>query len=559
MERLARFREQLAETFGRLSLPQKVGLAAVSLLTIAALLWITLSATGEPHRTLYSDLTEETASKIVAELEAQQIPYELRGPTTITVPRDRLYDARLHLAGVGLPDEEGAGYELFDEAEFGMTSFTQKVNYQRALENELARTIRSIASVRAARVHLVMPEDALFEDEQKDPTASVVLSLRAGRAPEEAQIRSIRYLVASAVEGLDPSQVTLVDDNGSLLARGSGDMAMDGGGSHYEMGRKLEDDLERRLKTLLAPLVGPEHVRISVNAEIDTAQVRETSEEYDPEKTAVRSEKRSEETRLQGGDQAAGAPGAATNLPGRQNAQVGAETSSSTVADEVVNYEVSKKVRSVTQTGFGIKRLSVAVVLDEGLEKAAGAAGGKGEEAQEGEEGEEAEEGEDAAAAAAVAALPSQERVEALVKSAIGFDAERGDQVQVAYETFRPLNVSGEPEPAWYLAPDFLLVLARYLVLLALGLALLLFVVRPIVAALRGEDKEEVEEADVEFVGRTVAELEAEYGEIEAEFSPAGELSEHYEQLRAEVMELGQSDVDKTGQVIRQWIRMDNA
>jgi flagellar M-ring protein FliF len=551
MERLKAIKEQLQTVFGDMSLAQRISLGVAVAVVLGGLGWVIMSATEVEYRTLYSDVSEETAAKMTEALRKQGIPYKLENPTTIAVPREQVYEARLYVAGLGLTDANGSGYELFDESDFGMTAFTQKINYKRALENELARTIRHLETVKEVRVHLVLPEEALFRDEQEEPTASVVLTLANGRAPGDDQIDSIRYLVASAVEGLEPEQVTVVDNTGRLLARPDGDGLLAGAGAagSLEASRNVENDLEERIVDLLAPMVGRDHLRAKVRVELDTAQVTETAEIFDPEATAVRSEQRSEETSNNGNNIAAGVPGIGSNLPGRDGAGPGGTAgNASQRTDERVNYEVSKTVRQVTNAGFTIKRLSVAVLVDEAAASGAPVAEGD-EEAAEGDE-----------AAAAVAAALTPERVESLVKGAVGFDDARGDTLQVSFESFRGADLASADPLPWYQEPELVVPAVRYLALVLLALVLGFLVMRPLMRVFEKPtdaavaSSSEALEVDAEVVGQRVGDLTDAFGEDEL---AQLETESPYAKLRAEIIELGKSDIDRTGQVIRQWIRAD--
>lgn len=540
MERLTKLRETIQGLWSQLNRWQRISLGVVTLVCVVGFGWLLTSAMEPTWRTLYSDLPEQTASQIAEELKKQQIPYRLDGPDTISVPQEQLYDARLHIAGLGLTDASGAGYELFDEADFGMTAFTQKVNYKRALENELGRTIRALDSVRDVRVHLVIPSDKLFKDEQKNPSASVALTLKPGKAPGDDQIQSMRFLVSSAVEGLEADQVTIVDQRGKLLARPRGAMADAGGGSSdvFEHARKVEAELEERVSELLAPMVGRERLRAKVHVELDNQNITETAETYDPEKTAVRSEQLTEETTTDGTQVASGTPGIASNLPGKEGgAAVGQANAANQKSSELTNYEVSKTIRQTTQLGWTIKRVSVAVLLDESTQGAAAAPA------------------EDGAKKEAPAKIDAK-AVESLVAGAIGFNAARGDTLEVSFAQFRDEGAF-EELPLWQ-QPEVIAPALRYSTVALLGFLFFLFVVRPFTKALgvAKRDEEEDEDGtprsiDVEVVGKTVAELELEMaGEL-----MAPEEEQAYAELRAEVLEQGRNDIDRTAMVLRQWIR----
>lgn len=540
MSRLENFREQLQRTTDQFSTRQKIGILVAAALTFGALIWIVTSASAPTYRTLYADLNEETAGKIIEELEAQQIPYELQSPTSIAVPQEELYRARLHLAGMGLPAGEGKGYELFDEAEFGMTAFTQKVNYQRALEHELSQTIKAMRPIKTARVHLVVPERALFKDDQRQPSASVVLSLGPGQRLDPGQIQSIRYLVSSSVESLTPGSVTIVDDSGELLARPERDGGQASTHEVFEASSKLEASLEDRVVALLTPMVGRENLRASVRAELDTSTSTRTDERYAPEERAIRSEQRSERKEAVDGQTVGGAPGISANLVGGQGqATTRQENLASLQTQETINYEVSRTVTQTARQGYSIERLSVAVVLNEELLEAAQGGGGK--------------------------PPIERERVEALVASAVGLRKDRGDQIEISWGKFqaRP-DAALEPTPA-YMRPEVYVPAARYGFLLLMVVLLLLFVVRPLMRVIteRAEEQEagalpaeaKASKQDVHIVGRTVAEIEEDFEGQDIVDITIEDDNSPYLQLREEVIALGSSDLDRTGDILRQWIR----
>jgi flagellar M-ring protein FliF len=550
MSTLDDIRDRVQQALSQFSTGQKIGIALVALLTFGALIWIVTSASEPSYRTLYADLDEATASKIVQELDNQQIPYELNGPGAVAVPQDQLYRARLHLAGLGLPSGDGKGYELFDDAEFGMTAFTQKVNYQRALEHELGQTIGAMQPIQSARVHLVLPERSLFKDEQRQPSASVAVDLETGQRPNAGQIQSIRYLVSSAIESLEPGRVTIVDSTGELLARPDRDGGVANADESLEAATKLESSLEDRIVELLAPVVGRENLRARVRAELDTSTSTRTDERYDPETRAIRSEQRSTRKEALDGETVGGAPGIASNLPGREAEQIAEEQNlAKSQLQETINYEVSRTVTQTTKNGYDVERLSVAVVLNEDLLDASQGEG-QGQDSRE----------------------IDRERIAALVSSAVGIQTDRGDQVEITWESFMD-TPSAPTEPApFYLRPEVYVPVAKYAFLVLLTLLLLLFVVRPLVKAITSAGASDAAEVDellaadagddesLAVVGRTVAEAEEQLGgaESEIELVEEPERQSPYFRLREEVIELGSSDLDRTGDILRQWIRMND-
>lgn len=526
-----------------LTAAQKWSLVAAAVITVVGLIWLISASSESPYRVLYANLPEETAQEITEALEARSIPYRRESATSLSVPQDRLYEARMHVAGAGLVGSRGRGYELFDQADFGMTSFTQQVNYQRAKENELARTIRYLETVRDARVHLVMPEESLFRSEQREPSASVVLTLERGISPDSHQISSIQHLVASAVDRLAFYQVTVVDTSGRLLARPRGEggpLGSGGGADNFEVAQRLERDLEEKITRLLTPLMGPKSLETIVRVELNTAQTVETSEEYDPDQVAVRSEQRSEDASRRMEPAAVGGAGVANNLAdlggvGRPDELLQMRTGTA----ETLNYEINKIVRNTTHQGGRVARISVAVLLEEQLIiprlEAEGVEGGDEVMREQLE--------------------VRRETIERLVKRAVGFDATRGDTVEVSYGVFRGLDLSAMGAEPWYLRPDLLTTLGRYLLYMLLALLLFVFVVRPATQLLTPEEEKG---RKGRMVGKTVAELKREYEREQLEVEPEPEMLEPaYVLLREEILQLTAEDPERTGRLLRHWIRTD--
>ncbi len=270
------------------------GVAACSLLAFAALIFV---ANRTDYRPLFANLTTEDAGEIVKKLKDQKVAYQISADgKAILVPSDKVYELRLSLAGEGLPQGGGIGFEIFDRKNFGMTEFVQKLNYQRALQGELSRTIAQLAGVEQARVHLVIPEKSLFKDSEKPPTASVVLKMKSNRTLRENEVQGVVHLVSSAIEGMDTENVTVLDSRGKVLSRtGPSDATGKLTSTMQETQRNYEKNLEERLQSLLDKVVGSGRSVARVSATFDFKQVEKYEEKYDPETAAVRSEQRSEE------------------------------------------------------------------------------------------------------------------------------------------------------------------------------------------------------------------------------------------------------------------------
>ena len=280
----------LLQFFNRLGLARVAAMAVIAVLMLGFFGFLIMRASTPPLAPLYSGLSFEDSAAIVSELQTQNVNYEIRGEgDTILVPRDQITQIRMSLAQDGLPTRGQVGYEIFDQqSTLGATSFVQNINNVRALEGELARTISSLARIKSARVHLVLPERALFSREQKDPTASIVLAVRGELSAGE--IRAIQHLAASAIEGLTPARVSVVDDTGRLLASGAGNGPEDIiAGETEERTLNVETRLRGRVEDLLANIVGSGRARVQVSAELDLNRLSKTSETFDPNSQVIRS------------------------------------------------------------------------------------------------------------------------------------------------------------------------------------------------------------------------------------------------------------------------------
>ncbi len=446
-------------------LARKISLAVVALLSITVFSLIIMEGRVADYRLLYANLAEGDASSVIQWLKDQKIPYKLEGGgKAIHIPADKVYEARIELAGLSIPRGGGVGFEIFDKQSFGLTDFAQKVNYQRALQGELSRTISSLAPVEAARVMLALPEKRVFKDQQKEATASVIVKLGQGQQLKMNQTQGIIHLVANSIEGLDPENVTVIDSNGVVLSPKSStdpnDPMTPGMSSHQQT---MEKRLESRAQSLLDRALGVNNSLVKVTADLDFAQVEKTEEIFDPKSSVPRSEQVSEEkTTTDSG--AGGIPGPQSNLQGA--AAGGSNSKNSSRSSETINYEISKVVsRTVAPVG-SIKSLSVAVLVGDKEVPAAG-------------EGQEP----------TTTPRTAEEllAIENMVTSALGLDTGRGDQIKVVsmpfVDTFSlALEDTPVAEPSIY---DYL-PYVKY-GLLALGVIVFyLVLIRPMVKSLQG-------------------------------------------------------------------------
>lgn len=445
-------------------------MGAVTLALVAFFGFVILRVTQPAMGVLYADLSMQDASAVVRDLEARAIPYETRADgQTILAPRADLARIRMELAGKGLPSGGGVGYEIFDKGDaFSTTSFVQNINHVRALEGELARTIRSIGRVQAARVHLVLPERRLFERDREPPRASIVLKLRGDL--ETAQVRAIRHLVASAVEGLKPERVSIVDEQGRLLADGAQSELSAGGQALEEKQANVERRLRSQVEEIVAGIVGSGRARVQVAAEMDFNRIESRSETFDPDSKVVRSTQTRAENQVSSNGE--GQVSVGNELPGA-NGQTGnaAPKDASNKNEETINYEISRTTRTETLEGGRLKRLSVAVLVDGVYSR-----GANGELTYQPRSQDELD------------------RIGALVRTAIGFDRNRGDQIEVVNLRFaegpQTLDVKEESLFASLFNPtkEDILRMIELGVIALLTLIVLMVVVRPLVKSLIGPE-----------------------------------------------------------------------
>jgi flagellar M-ring protein FliF len=450
-------------------------MGAVTIALIGFFIFLIMRVTTPQMTPLFTDLAFDDSAAIVKELDRQAIPYELKNDGgVIMVPKDRVARLRMSLAESGLPKGGGVGYEIFDKSDaLGTTSFVQNINNIRALEGELSRTIRALDRVQDARVHLVMPDRPLFSREKADATASIVLKVRGALEPQ--QVRAIRHLVATAVNGLRPERVSIVDEQGQLLADGAATDPNGGDISSDERQAAFEKRLRTQVEGIVSSVVGPDHSRVQVAADFDFNRVTQTSDKYDPEGRVVRSSQTREETSAsnEGKDNQVTVgneiPGGGQRPP---NANPGsARGDESRKSEEILNYEISKTNKTEVIEGGRLNRVSVAVLVDGNYAK-----NDKGDVTYQPRSKEEID------------------QISALVRSAIGFDQKRGDQVEVVNLRFAETTPVPIAEPTSWLSAfqftkDDIMRAIEMVVMGLLGFVVLLMVVRPLVRRILAPDE----------------------------------------------------------------------
>ena len=440
-------------------------MGAVAAGVVAFMIYTTSRIATPDLALLYSDLAAQDSSQIVSRLERMELPYRLSSDgSQIFVPNDQVARLRLTMAEEGLPTGGSIGYEIFDRSEgLGTTNFVQNVNHLRALEGELSRTIRSISSIRQARVHLVMPKRELFTRERQEPTASIVLAMNGNMELDRQQVQAIQHLVAAAVPGLKPSMVSMVDSRGNLLARGtSDDDPAEIANTSEEMRVAYENRLEMAVEELLERSIGPGNVRVRVTADMDFDRVTENAEIYDPDGQVVRSTQTVEEQSGSTEGEGAGAVTVGGNLPDAGAQPGGAGSQSNALrTEETTNFEISRTVKTHVRESGTVRRLSIAVLIN-----------GSTVTSPEGDASYQARKPEE------------MDQLAALVRSAVGFDEARGDTLEIVNMPFIDLGdqlAEADSGSLFGLAQADLMRMAEVFVLGIVAILVLLLVVRPLV------------------------------------------------------------------------------
>lgn len=551
-------------TLARLRANPKIPLLIAAAAAVAILVALMLWAKSPDYRVLYSNLNDRDGGDIVTQLTQLNIPYRFAdNGGALLIPADKVHETRLRLAQQGLPKGGAVGFELLDQEKFGISQFSEQVNYQRALEGELARTIGTLGPVLNVRVHLAMPKPSLFVREQKSPTASVTLALQPGRALDDGQINAIVYMVSSSVAGLPPANVTVVDQTGRLLTQ-SDSAGRDLNAAQLKFTNEVENRFQRRIETILAPMVGSGNVHAQVTAQVDFASREQTDEEYKPNQAAnqgaVRSQQVSTSEQL-GGTNVGGVPGALSNQPSATpvapievpqatpaagagaaaNAANAANrpataarqtaTSSNSRHDQTTNFEVDRTIRHTQQQAGMVQRLSVAVVVNYGSDKA-----GK-----------------------PIALSKDQlAQVESLTREAMGFSTVRGDTLNVVNTPFNATDdASGSNLPFWQ-QPSFfdqLMNIGRYLLILLVAWILWRKLVRPLIAKKQEADKAAASVNNIVQAAQTTETAKQTKEELALRKKNQQRVSAEVQAQR--IRELADKDPRIVALVIRQWMSND--
>lgn len=415
--------QQIRDQVNTMSADRKILLLFLLAFSMAGSVVFWLWAKTPDYQVLYRNLSSEDAQAVASKLAETKTPYQLSPDgSSILAPSEKIHALRMELASQGLPQGGGIGFEIFDRNSFGTTEFVQKLNYRRALQGELARTVQQLAAVRNARVHLVVPERSLFADRQEEPRASVVVVLHPGRQLSSGQIQGIVHLIASGVEGMNPQNVTVLNSQGQILSSPSGEsLTVQLTHSQLDYQGKIENEFEEKIRTMLERVVGPQKAVVRVSSTLDFRQVEFTEEKFDPDTQVVRSEQRQQETSSESStSNGAGVPGVGSNLPGTDPTAFsgeGVSENASKKKNEVINYEINKTISRVIEPVGRIKKLSVAALVDGTYETAPSDSG-------------------EAVSKYVPRSQQEMQKLEELVKKAMGYSQERGDQVEVVNVPF---------------------------------------------------------------------------------------------------------------------------
>ncbi len=512
-------------------LPRKIGLGAILAVTIALFAVLIIQARTANQQLLYANLAAADASQIITWLKEQKIPYHLKNQgKDIWIAADKIYQTRLDLAANGMPSGGGVGFEIFDKQSFALTDYVQKVNMTRALQGELARTITSLAPVEATRVHLALPEKRLFNKQPKKATASIILTLKTGKALTPQQVQGVVHLVASSVPALEPENVQVIDQNGVVLEREKqqkGDQLFSEDMLSFQ--QQVENRLEMRAQDLLDRTMGKDNAMVRVSAILDFAKVEKTQEFFDGDDPVVRSEQTKQEFNTNDID--GGIPGVESNMQGN-SLEATSAASSLSKNSKIVNYEISKTISKIVNPIGTIHRLSVSVLVADKVIPEGGDGKGPTSKPRTPEE---------------------LLAIENMVARAIGLDTERGDMISVQSMPFVTdnaqaslTNTPGGEDYYQYLP------FIKYGLIALAALLIYFLLLRPVIKTMKGEVKEHYK--TVEEMQQKLLDEEAAKTTLDSKREgslPQLPVNEVISQIRREIME----DQVPTAFILKDWIQ----
>jgi flagellar M-ring protein FliF len=535
MNAILKLLRQLQGTFRSLSTPNKILYSAPIVLVAASLAYLLYSTNRTEYTTLFSRLSESDMAAVVDSLKKNKTVYQLTDTGSISVPKEQLYDIRLSLAAEGVPKGPGAGFEIFDQQKLGSTEYVQKINYQRALQGELSRTINQMNEVMESRVHLVLPEDSLFLEDRKPTSAAVVLKLNPGAHLNQRQIQGLVNLVAHAVKGLEEDRVTILSTDGQVIfKKAPNENPLQVSGSHLEFKNQMEENLRQKIQSMLEQVVGSSRVMTRVTTDLDFNQVRLEQDTYDPDSSVVRSQQRSTENNEGTEVAAKGNPDVPINMETKlMENQPKDQQKKFNRQRETVNYEINHINRKTVNSPGSIKKLSVAVIVDGPYENKTDANGKQ-------------------KLTFVPRSVEEMKSLEEVVKKAVGYDDARNDQISVSNIPFAtdPTAIEeARPASRWL---EVLKNNQKILFNLMLTLLVFIFVVRPLMKKFQQVGKEERERLPGSEVkgalppGTGLPGLALEAPEFSADSLPA---------LRERALTLIDKDTDRAREVLRTWLR----
>ncbi len=523
-----------------MSSPKLIALAILALVTAGAIVFLLTWSQRPEYGVLFAGLDPEDAGAIIAKLGDKGVPYRLDSGI-IYVPEDKVYETRMELAEEGLPGGSGVGFELFDKNNFGLTDFVQRINYRRAMQGELARSITEIRGVRSARVHLVIPEKGVFLDEEKKARASIVLKLRPGAVLGPVEVKAIVHLVAGSLQNLDPADVTIVDTEGRLW---TADTTEDGAvgmlATDMEYKKKMEAGLSARVQSMLEKALGRGKAVARVTVDLERRRVQRREEIFDPDSQVVRSEERTKESAALAGAGKGGVPGTLSNLPGAGGgpSKEGGKGNISSKENEVINYEINKVVKSVVEPYGQVKKLSVAVLVDGSYEEE----GGEGVKGKPGKKTYKPRTEEEL------------QKITSMVKASLGFDEKRGDTISVVNIPFAedlPFGEEATPATGTSLVTRLMPLGIKYGTVGLSVIFMVFFVLRPIIKRLS------VERAALESIEKTLPAMLEGDGKSEDAERPRGALESgraHVEETER-IKRLVRENPRQAAMVLKSWIQ----
>ena len=523
MDNFLDFLRQFGERFNELSQGKKVAALSLIALALASLLVMSLWLKSPDYQLLYANLSSEDAGAIVDKLKSQKIPFELSNQgRTIRIASDRLHEVRLQLAGEGLPEGSDVGLEIFEETPLGMTEFVQKLNFQRALQGELTRTIKTLDAVAQVRIHLVIPKDNLFRKNKPKGKASVTLKIKAGKTLTETQVQGIVHLVSASVGGIEAQDVVVVDLKGNLLSGGQEPSAQAMmSSSNFKHKTRVERKLQLSIIKMLEDALGAGKVIAKVSAELDFEKVERTEEIYDPDSRVIRSENQISESST-GAVPPGGVPGVQALVPSGGSAGGGVgQAAKRNKSNALTNYEINKVVRRVSKPVGEISKISVAVMIDGSLEGDPPVYQPRSEE--------------------------DMAKYLQIVQSAVGFDQDRGDTIQVENIQFDRSEMEAQRED---IARAEQIDLGMEIGKLVVGLIFLILfftrVIRPIINWMT---------MTVEVVAESDQLGVSEFDAVDEEKRRLSEMASESAHIRDSVAEFVTNDPKYTASVIRKWMR----